>query len=432
VGGDPRPALGIGQWWQWCTSHWSEVEHRDVRAGAYAFTEHAVYTVMTKGGPETRPGAPNRYKVADLLEALAAACHLPDAVAQPCWTDPGVEQRGPVVACANGLLDVHERVLLAHDPRFFNQVAVPFAYEPDAPEPERWLGFLDALWGDDRESVAALQQWFGYVISGRLDLHKILLLVGPTRAGKGVIARVLEALIGPANSACPTLSSLGGEFGLAPLLGKSLAVIADARLNGRDSSVVVERLLSISGQDLLTVNRKHRDQWTGTLPARLMLLSNELPELGDASAAIAGRFIPLLLTESWLGREDPTLESDLHLELPAILNWGLDGLEARSVSANSACSPAASASAKRSSLTAGDAWRLPPMKSPWKRAARGTSISWRRRRSARGTEAVAHATPGRAWTTLGAWSPSARAPRPGRWGSGAGRRPWQGLRGRLS
>ena len=34
------------------------------------------------------------------------------------------------------------------------------------------------------------------MISGRLDLHKILLLVGPTRAGKGVIARVLGALIG--------------------------------------------------------------------------------------------------------------------------------------------------------------------------------------------------------------------------------------------
>ncbi|WP_152977769.1 hypothetical protein [Bradyrhizobium pachyrhizi] len=43
-----------------------------------------------------------------------------------------------------------------------------------------------------------------------------------------------------ANVAGPTLSSLGGEFGLAPLLGKTLAVISDARFVGKNSNVVVE------------------------------------------------------------------------------------------------------------------------------------------------------------------------------------------------
>jgi putative DNA primase/helicase len=91
--------------------------------------------------------------------------------------------------------------------------------------------------------------------------------------------------------------------------------------------VVVERLLSVSGEDTLTVNRKYRDQWTGKLPSRFMVCSNELPQLGDASAAIAGRFVALLLTRSWLGREDRTLEPALQAELPGILNWALDGLE---------------------------------------------------------------------------------------------------------
>jgi len=71
-------------------------------------------------------------------------------------------------------------------------------------------------------------------------------MVGPTRGGKGVIARILGALIGKRNVCGPTLNSLGGEFGLAPLLGKSLAVISDARSSGgRNSSLVVERLLSV-------------------------------------------------------------------------------------------------------------------------------------------------------------------------------------------
>jgi putative DNA primase/helicase len=182
---------------------------------------------------------------------------------------------------------------------------------------------LDEIWPQEPEAVDVLGEWFGYVVSGRLDLHKILLMVGPTRGGKGVIARVLTALIGKQNVAGPTLNSLGGDFGLAPLIGKPLAIISDARFVGKNGNIVVERLLSISGEDVLTVNRKYRDQWTGKLPSRLHVISNELPRLSDASAALVGRIVLLLLSRSWLGREDHELERRLHGELAGILNWSI-------------------------------------------------------------------------------------------------------------
>jgi putative DNA primase/helicase len=141
-------------------------------------------------------------------------------------------------------------------------------------KPAKWLAFLGELWPDEPDAVKVLGEWFGYIISGRLDLHKILLMVGPTRGGKGVITRILTALIGMRNVCGPTLRSLGGEFGLAPLLGKPLAIVSDTR--SEDSSkvpgVVVEHLLSISGEDTLTVNRKYRDQRSGKLHVRLQRL----------------------------------------------------------------------------------------------------------------------------------------------------------------
>jgi putative DNA primase/helicase len=316
-----------GGWWQWRTSRWDEVDYRATRAEAYRFTERATYmSTNSKGEDELKPWAPNRHKVADLLEALAAISHLSDNVSQPSWIDAPDAPEGVIVACANGLLDVGRRTLLEHDPRFFNQTSVPFEYDVGAEPPARWLAFLDELWPEDEDSVRALAEWFGYIVSGRLDLHKILLLVGPTRGGKGVIARTLGALVGPENVAGPTLASLGTDFGLAPLLGKPLAVVSDARLDGRGSQTVVERLLNVSGEDTITVNRKYRDQWTGKLPSRFMVISNELPRLGDASATIANRFVTLLLSRSWLGNENHGLERELHRELPGILNWALDGL----------------------------------------------------------------------------------------------------------
>jgi putative DNA primase/helicase len=82
------------------------------------------------------------------------------------------------------LLDVATLHLYPHWPFYFGQVAVPFPFDPGAPAPTKWLYFLDELWPDELDATDLLGEWFGYVISGRLDLHKILVMVGPTRGAR--------------------------------------------------------------------------------------------------------------------------------------------------------------------------------------------------------------------------------------------------------
>ena len=95
---------------------------------------------------------------------------------------------------------------------------------------------------------------------------------------------------------------------MSPLLGKPLAIISDARLGNIPTHTIVERLLSITGEDMLTVDRKYREPWSGKLPTRFVILSNELPRFRDSSRAIANRLLILQMTESFLGREDRTLD----------------------------------------------------------------------------------------------------------------------------
>lgn len=160
------------------------------------------------------------------------------------------------------------------------------------PEPARWLSFLTDILAHDPSAIDTLQEVFGYLLAGGTSLQKIFLIVGPKRSGKGTIGRVLTGLFGVHNVAGPTLASLATNFGLAPLIGKPVAIVADARLAPRtESLIVVERLLSISGEDSLTVDRKHRDAWTGRLPTRFLILTNELPRLTDASGPLASRFV---------------------------------------------------------------------------------------------------------------------------------------------
>lgn len=281
-----------GGWMTWQQAAWKETEDTVICTWLYRRLERAKYIDKTGKSPEVKPWEPNRHRVSDLADALIAITHLAEDVHPPAWLD-GDEPApaGEIVSAANGLLHVGTRKLYAHSPRYFGLTSVPFGYDPAAPTCTR-----SCFW------------------SAR-----------PARARAR--PRACWALIGKGNVAGPTLASLGTNFGLSPLLGKPLAVISDARLGGPNTHQVVERLLSISGEDTLTVDRKYREPWTGKLPARLVILSNELPRFGDASGAISHRFVVLTMTRSLLHRENTQLTAELLTELPGILSWSLDGLD---------------------------------------------------------------------------------------------------------
>ena len=305
---------------------WPEFDERRLQSDLYRWLDGAKYWKKTKDYMELVDFEPTRYKIADLIEAIRALTHLDMRVIPPAWI--AGEDVGPVVPVANGLLTIETRKLIGHTPAYFSPHVLPFEYDPTAPPPARWLRFLEELWEDDKESALLLAEVMGYVLGGSTALQKIFMLVGPLRAGKGVIGRVLTGLLGAHNVAAPTLAGLTTNFGLSPLIGKPLGLISDARLSTRaDGTVAVERLLSISGKDSLTIDRKYRDPWTGRLPTRFMILTNEVPRFTDASGALASRFIVLVMTKSFFGEEDPGLTDVLLAEAPGIFNWCLDGLD---------------------------------------------------------------------------------------------------------
>jgi len=267
----------------------------------------------------------NRSTVGETLFAIKA-CGTLVSHNPPCWLpngDPAVN----VMPCRNGLINVGTGEITPLVARLFCTWGLDFAYDANAPTPGAWLAFLRQLWPDDQQSIDTLQEIFGLALTADTRYHKIFMLCGPKRGGKGTIGRVLTAMLGKGNVASPTLAGLATNFGLQCLIDKPVAIISDARLSGRvDQAVVVERLLSISGEDAQTIDRKHREPITLTLPTRFLVLTNELPRLNDSSGAMASRFIILKLTESFLGREDHGLTARLLTELSGILNWSIAGL----------------------------------------------------------------------------------------------------------
>lgn len=316
-----------GDFYRWNGMCWPDVDQRDVRAAAYSLLERANY--FDDEGDE-KPFRPSRRKIDDMIDALKAITIIDSSIRPPTWTIdlPNAPAATEMISMVNGLLHVPTRTLIPHTPHFFNHHALSFPFEANAPRPFRWLAFLDELFPGDESSIETLQEVMGYILAGGTQQQKIILIVGPKRGGKGTIGRVLTGLLGAHNVAAPTLSSLSTNFGLQPLVGKPLALVSDARLGKKtDTGIIVERLLSVSGEDSLTIDRKYKDAWTGRLPTRFVILTNELPRLTDSSGALASRFILLVLTKSFYGEENPKLTDELLAEAPAIFNWALEGLD---------------------------------------------------------------------------------------------------------
>ncbi len=320
----------------WENNRYVELEDGAAKSRLQPWLHDALQYVYDrdKRKPVLRGFDSNPATVSAALETIRSAVHLPQSDELPFWIsgkfgDPANREflldPAELLPCKSMNLHIPSGQVLPATPDLFTFNALEFDYDPK-PEPAKaWLKFLADLWPDDAEAIDLLQEWFGYCLTADTSLQKMLLIKGPKRSGKGTIARVLGELIGRGNVAGPTIGSLAGDFGLQPLLGKSVAMVSDARFTGSGIQAVVERLLCISGEDVITVERKHLPAVTQKLPVRFTFLTNELPRFRDAAGALANRFMILVLENSFFGKEDPKLTGKLFAELPGILVWALRG-----------------------------------------------------------------------------------------------------------
>lgn len=319
-----------GVFYRWNGACYEPIDQEAIRAQVWSFLAASFH--------EPKPGMmfpirPTRSSVSDLLDALGAVTIIPATTQTPCWLHEGDSLPAPAefVVVSNGLLHLPTGDLYPPSASFFGFNATSIAFSEDAPAPVQWLAFLDTIFardegGVDTEAIEAVQDWFGYSLLPDTSQQKIMLLVGPPRSGKGTLMSILKEVVGRNNVVAPTLDGLGAMFGLESLIDKTLAVIGDARLSGRsDQAPIVENLLSISGEDIRTINRKYMPAWTGQLQTRFFISTNLVPRLSDESGALAKRFIVVTIDQTFLGREDLGLKARLLAELPGILNWARDG-----------------------------------------------------------------------------------------------------------
>lgn len=220
-------------------------------------------------------------------------------------------------------------VLKPHAQIHKNTRNLPIAYIPDAPAPELWLQWVSDLFADEPDRILLLQEIMGWAMCGdTLGIEKAVLFIGPTRAGKGVIIKVLRALLGSAATSC-IFGSLADDKQLASMRSSNIAIDSDAVAPDRHSAKAVVGVFNkLTANEPVTIKLLYQQQpWQAPLNCKLLLAANRIPAMFDDSAAAANRWIPLVFTKSFLGHEDPFLAGRLLEELPSIALWAIEGLE---------------------------------------------------------------------------------------------------------
>ncbi|MGV1005465.1 MAG: phage/plasmid primase, P4 family [Candidatus Nanopelagicales bacterium] len=238
---------------------------------------------------------------------------------------------GVRIQVRNGLLDPVTGTVLPATPLWFSTtvIAADYDHSLDPATESEWLRMLRTQWPDDPGAIVCLQQWFGYVLSGRTNLQKWMLVIGPAGSGKSIIASVLKELNG---SATPTkLDTLNSSFGLQSLheTGATLALLSDIRFGAAQTATAVGNLLAVTGEDPVIVERKYKPAADAVLGARFHASANEMPRWNDNTNALARR---ALLMETSIGfrgtdKEDHgLLDRIISGELAQILRWAVEGL----------------------------------------------------------------------------------------------------------
>ena len=323
----------VGCWLRWNRKHYELVTDDDIKARLWRWLGRcSCWTKLSKTETaKLKPFQPSRNVVTGIMDALKAVTNQASSTEMPCWLND-VTNPTSMIAFENGLLDVESflsgyTTLLDHTPTWFSANCLPHEFDPAAQCP-KWQAFLETVFDGDQERITTLQQWFGYNLIADNRQHKLAMLIGPPRSGKGTTMAVMSALLGKHNVANTSLASLGGRFGLEPLIGKMAALIDEGHL-GRfsDSSQILERLKAISGGSEQTVDRKGIAALSSVaLKVRFTIAVNELPRLSDSSAAMKSRVLIIPYFNSYEGKEDFGLVDRLLTEIPGITNWALDGL----------------------------------------------------------------------------------------------------------
>ena len=221
------------------------------------------------------------------------------------------------------IVDIYSGKTRAIKDEDFVTTVLPHKYDPTAECP-RWKQCLDE-WLDSEDKKLALQEFFGYTLSGHTKFKKALLLYGESNTGKSVPLNVAEFIVGDKNTCSVDPRDMKSPSVLAELYGKKLNIEHELS----EASKLCDCFRKLIDNGHISINPKYVARCTIHPSCKHMFATNILPKMEvDEKANRANIERLLLITfNKTIDNRDNNLLVKLKAEVNGIINWAIEGLK---------------------------------------------------------------------------------------------------------
>lgn len=249
----------------------------------------------------------------------------------------------------NGVLNTTTMTLQAHSPQFFFTYAINIDYDPDAPQPARFMSFLEKSFVNpdqtvDYDTIDAIIKIGGYLLYPKNPLEKMFLFLGEGANGKSILLDTYRNLFSDKNVSFLSLEELSGKgagFERAKLIGSKANFCSEAK----STAVDAEEIKKIVTGDGITINNKYGKVINHIPRCKILMASNTRPYFNDSSHGLMRRLYIIEFKNQFLPEteynkiKDPEhyrifkaddrdeLTAAIKSEMPGILNMFLGCLK---------------------------------------------------------------------------------------------------------
>jgi len=210
---------------------------------------------------------------------------------------------------------------------------IPVSYNPNAKNPEKFLGFMEKCFAGNPIDKLVAQELFGYCLTRNYKHQCHFSLVGDGGNGKGTFTSVLEDLVGISNVSHNSMFQISdhqnSDYFIAKMLGKFINISGD---ESKRTIVNTENVKKLTSNTDVVTGRNVREKPIEFLNfAKLLFLENQVPKQDDATFGDKRR-LQIISFENRISNNTEEIK-DFHTviinsgEMEGVLLWALEGLK---------------------------------------------------------------------------------------------------------
>lgn len=230
----------------------------------------------------------------------------------------------------NGVYDIDNQCLIPHTPDLVDLTMIPWDFNPNAYS-KIVDDTLNKLTCNDADVRLLLEEAIGYTFYRNTDYAAAFFLDGQGSNGKSTFYSMINAMVGPQNTASLDIDQLNDRFGTVSLMDKMVNIGSDITTKCRLGPSTLALFKKLVTGDLITADIKNHTPVSFSNYAKMFFACNGMPNLTSDSSII--RRLKIIPFNARFSKHDPGYDPHILKKLTSkesmeyLIQVGIKGLQ---------------------------------------------------------------------------------------------------------